>query len=126
MTTKELDRFETTLSARAAELESKALRRDRIVVERSPDQLDEVQLAAERSLAVSNLDRDCSELRLARAALRRIRDGSFGACQECDEDIHLMRLTAMPWAVLCIRCQEADDRNSKGAREEYRGDLLAA
>jgi DnaK suppressor protein len=126
MSSEQLDRFETLLSARVAELENTARRRDRIAVEKSPDQLDEVQQAAERSLAVSNLDRDCMELRLARAALRRIRDGSFGACQECEVDIHPKRLAAMPWAVLCIRCQEAADRNSEDAREEYGGRLLAA
>jgi DnaK suppressor protein len=125
MSREQLDRFETLLSARVAELENTARKRDSIVVEKSPDQLDEVQQAAERSLAVSNLDRDCMELRLARAALRRIRDGSFGACQECEVDIHPKRLAAMPWAVLCIRCQEAADRNSEDARE-YGGRLLAA
>jgi DnaK suppressor protein len=126
MRSEELDRFETILSARVAELENKARRRDRIVVERSPDQLDEIQQAAERSLAVSNLDRDCTELRLARAALSRIRDGSFGTCQECEGEIHPKRLAAMPWAVLCLRCQEVADRNPQDAREEYGGDLLAA
>ena len=126
MISEELNRFETILSARVAELENKARRRDRIDVERSPDQLDEIQQAAERSLAVSNLDRDCTELRLARAALRRIRDGSFGTCQECEGDIHTKRLTTMPWAVLCIRCQEAADHNSEDGREEYGGPLLAA
>jgi len=126
VTSEELDRFESILSARVAELEDKARRRDRILVERSPDQLDEIQQAAERSLAVSNLDRDCTELRLARAALSRIRDGSFGTCQECEGDIHPKRLAAMPWAVLCIRCQEAADRNSVDAREQHGGRLLAA
>ena len=126
MNSKELDRFEAVLSARVAELENKARRRDRIVVERNPDQLDEIQQAAERSLAISKLDRDCTELRLARAALGRIKDGSFGTCQECEEDIHPKRLAAMPWAVLCIRCQEEADRNTEDAREEYRGRLLAA
>jgi DnaK suppressor protein len=126
MSSKELNRFETVLSARVTELENTARRRDRIVVERSPDQLDEIQQATERSLAVSNLDRDCMELRLARAALRRIRNGSFGTCQECEGDIHPKRLAAMPWAVLCIRCQEAADRNSEDVPEEDGGRLLAA
>ena len=126
MTSEELYRFETVLSARVAELENKARRRDRIVVERNPDQLDEIQQAAERSLAVSNLDRDCKELRLARAALSRIREGSFGTCQECEEDIHPKRLAAIPWASLCIRCQEAADRNSEDTRAQLLSLPLAA
>jgi DnaK suppressor protein len=125
MTSEELDRFETLLSARVAELENKARRRDRIVVEANADQLDEIQQATERSLAVSNLDRDCMDLRIARAALSCIRDGSFGTCQECEREIHPKRLAAMPWALLCIRCQEAADRK-KDPREQFGDRLLAA
>ena len=126
MSGKELNRFEIILSARVAELENQARRRDRIAIERSADHLDELQQACERSLAVANLDRDCAELRTARAALRRIKDGSFGTCQECEEEIHPKRLAARPWALLCIRCQEAADRNSEDMREQYWDHLLAA
>lgn len=107
----ELQRFREVLTARVAELEKITRQRDGITVERSPDQVDEVQWTSERALAVSNLDRDCSQLRNARAALGRIQDGSFGMCQQCDEDIHPKRLAAVPWAAFCIRCQEGVDRN---------------
>ena len=81
------------------------------MVDRCADQLEEIQAASQRALAVCNLDREFTQLRDARAALRRIEDGSFGTCQECDEDIHPKRLAAVPWATFCIRCQEAVDRN---------------
>ena len=81
------------------------------MVERSADQLEEIQAASQRALAVCNLAREFTQLRDARAALRRIEDGSFGTCQECDEDIHPKRLAAVPWATFCIRCQEAVDHN---------------
>jgi DnaK suppressor protein len=126
MSGKELNRFEVVLSARIAELENQARRRDRIAIERSPDHLDELQQASERLLAVANLDRDCTELRLARAAFRRIKEGNFGTCQECEEDIHPKRLAARPWALLCIRCQEEAGRNSEDTREQYCDRLLAA
>jgi RNA polymerase-binding transcription factor DksA len=32
-------------------------------------------------------------------------------CEQCDKDIHPKRLAAIPWAALCIRCQETLDRN---------------
>jgi len=80
----------------------------------SPDQLDEIQAASERTLAVSKLDREFNQLRIARAAIRRIQEGSFGTCQECEEDIHPKRLAAVPWTPFCIRCQEALDRNPDG------------
>lgn len=119
----ELNRFQALLTARVAELERMVRHRDGITVERSPDQLDEIQGASARALAVSNLDRDFSQLRNARAALRRIDEGTFGTCQQCDEDIHPKRLAAVPWASFCIRCQEAADRNPEEWQEPAR-DLL--
>ena len=111
MTKTEAGRFRAVLTARVSELERFTRHRDGIVVERSADQLEEIQAAAQRALAVCNLDREFNQLRDARAALRRIEDGSFGTCQECEGDIHPKRLAAVPWATFCIRCQEAVDRN---------------
>ena len=111
MTKTEVDRFRAVLTSRVAELERFTRNRDGITVERSADQLDEIQAASQRALAVCNLDREFNHLRDARAVLRRIEEGGFGTCQECDEDIHPKRLAAVPWATFCIRCQEAADRN---------------
>lgn len=111
MTKNELSRFRVVLTARVAELESLIRQRDGITIERSPDQLDEIQRASERALAICNLDREFNQLRYARAALLRIEQGSFGTCQQCDEDIHPKRLAAVPWAPFCIRCQETVDHN---------------
>ena len=119
MTRNELNRFQAILAARVAELERLAGHRDGIIVERSADQLEEIQRASERALAVSNLDREFSQLRDARAALSRIEEGSFGTCQECDEDIHPKRLAAVPWATFCIRCQEAADGNEMGPSRDF-------
>jgi DnaK suppressor protein len=46
--------------------------------------------------------------------MERIADGNYGTCLECEEEIGQKRLQAMPWAVLCITCQDKADR---GARE---------
>src|SRR6266849_6737178 len=111
MTNTELNRFRAVLTARVSELERFTRNRDGITVERSADQLDEIQAASQRALAVCNLDREFIQLRNAHAALRRIEEGSFGICQECDQGIHPKRLAAVPWATYCIRCQEAIDSN---------------
>ena len=125
MTKNELNRFRAVLTAKVAELERSNRHRDGITIERSADQLDEIQAASQRAIAVCNLDRGYNELRDARAALRRIQEGSFGTCQECDEDIHPKRLAAVPWAAFCIQCQEAVDRNLEEMRPPSR-DLLRA
>ena len=123
MTKTEVERFRRILTARVAELERFTRQRDGIVVERSADQLEEIQAASQRALAVCNLDREFTQLREARAALRRIEEGGFGTCQECDEDIHPKRLAAVPWATFCIRCQEAVDHNPEEIQAPIR-DLL--
>jgi RNA polymerase-binding transcription factor DksA len=84
MTKTEVYRFRTVLTARVAELERVNRHRDAITVERSADEMEKIQAASQRPLAVCNLDREFNQLRDARAALRRIQVGSFGTCQKCD------------------------------------------
>src|SRR5579883_3311411 len=107
----ELEKYKTLLEAKQAEL-SKGLRnREDIAIEKTPDALDEVQLAGERELAIRNLDRESNLLRHVRAALGRVADGSYGICMHCEEEIKPKRLDAVPWTKYCIRCQEAADRH---------------
>ncbi len=119
MTKTELNRFREILEAKLAELARVLRNRDAIAIEKSPDALDEVQHAAERELAIRNLDRESNLLRNVRAALRRIEDGTFGVCGHCEDEISPKRLAAVPWTPYCIQCQEMADRN----REEGSGTL---
>jgi DnaK suppressor protein len=109
MTNDELNGFRNVLEAAVAELNNSMGRREEIHIEGSADALDRTLRAAERELAVQNLEAIAAKQRLARAALRRIREGTYGTCLECQEAITLMRLAAMPWAALCIQCQGAVD-----------------
>jgi len=56
MTRNELNRFRAILTAKVAELERFTRHREGITVDRSADQLEEIQAASQRALAVSNLD----------------------------------------------------------------------
>ena len=87
MTKSELNKFKNILEAKQAELAQFVRNREGIAIEKSPDALDEVQHAAERELAIRNLDRESNLLRNVRAALRRIDEGTFGVCLHCEEDI---------------------------------------
>ena len=124
MTKAELNKFRTILEAKRAELAQLVGNREGIVIEKSPDALDEVQHAAERELAIRNLDRESNLLRNVRAALRRIDEGSFGVCLHCEEDITPKRLNAVPWTPYCIQCQEMADRNQTGDGAETFDELL--
>ena len=46
-------------------------------------------------------------------ALRKIEDGTYGVCEECDKPISIKRLTAMPHAPLCIKCQEMQEKKKR-------------
>jgi DnaK suppressor protein len=126
MTKSELTKFRQILEAKQADLASILRRRDEIAIEKSPDAIDEVTRAAERELAIRNLDRESNLLRNVRAALRRIHDGSFGVCAHCEEDISPKRLAAVPWAPFCIRCQEAADHHEREATDTLEGLLMNA
>src|SRR5579859_2597914 len=94
--------FQQTLEQKGAELARVLRNRDDIAIEKSADQMDEIQYASERDLAIRNVDRVSNMLHQVKAALRRIRDGSFGTCIECESAISPKRLAAVPWAPLCI------------------------
>jgi DnaK suppressor protein len=65
-------RVEEILERREAELVLVLRNRDGIAIEKSADQMDEVQYASERDLAIRNVDRETVLLREVRAALRLI------------------------------------------------------
>lgn len=114
MTTTELNKFENILASKRADLEKILGNRDGIAIEKNADVLDEIQHATERELAIRNLDRESQVLQNVRSALRRIRDGSFGICAHCEEQVSSKRLAAVPWAPFCIRCQQQADDHDVG------------
>src|SRR5438105_4528595 len=107
----ELNKYKAMLETKQAELSAGLRNREDIAIEKTPDAIDEVQLAGERELAIRNLDRESNLLRNVKGALARVADGSYGVCLHCEEEISLKRLNAVPWAAYCIKCQEAVDRN---------------
>jgi DnaK suppressor protein len=118
----ELKKFRKILEAKQAELARVLRNREAIAIEKSADAIDEVQHAAERELAIRNLDRESQLLRMVKLALQRMDEGSYGICLHCEEAINPKRLAAVPWAPYCIRCQEAIDQQQ--ATEEELEDLL--
>ena len=116
MTKSEFDGFSERLRAKQAELARALALREGITIERTADALDEVQFAAARELRTRTLERESSLMRDVRLALDRVADGSYGDCLQCEAEIALRRLNAIPWATLCIRCQEQADRRPRLTR----------
>jgi DnaK suppressor protein len=113
MTKIALQAMKRVLEERQAELENRNRSRGALTIERSSDELDQIQDGQEREFAIGELDRNSSRLREVQEALVRIDTGKFGVCVDCEDDINPKRLAAVPWASSCIECQEAADGELK-------------
>ena len=123
MTQNDIVTFRSLLLAKQAELLGKSRQREDIWIVPSNEQIETVQLAGEREFAVRTLERESKTLMQVGDALRRIDDGEFGSCIECDETISAKRLAAVPWAACCLHCQEL--RDAKNTRETVHAQLAA-
>jgi len=126
MTSAKLNSFRKILEERELDLATGIRRRGAIVIENSADPLDQIQNAGERDLSIGNLERESKGLAQSRAALARIVAGTFGVCEECEEEISLARLSAIPWTTFCIRCQEQADRARAEDQNAVDTDLVEA
>ncbi len=112
MTSIELDAFRRVLTTRLSELGTGFRKREDLAVDASPDDLDRIQQASDHDFVVSGLERNANQVREVRAALDRIDAGTFGECTGCEEAINRKRLAAVPWAELCIVCQQAAEQGT--------------
>lgn len=103
----------TRLEAARSEFARNLGLREDVFIEQSADSIDQAQEAQVRDLAIRTLDHSVHHLRRIESALRRLADGEYGICENCDQPISAKRLSAVPWAHLCIRCQEAADRSEE-------------
>jgi DnaK suppressor protein len=55
-------------------------------------------------------DENRRTLQLVNEALDRIKNGNYGLCTACQEEVQAKRLEAVPWARHCIECQEKQDQ----------------
>jgi DnaK suppressor protein len=49
-------------------------------------------------------------LQYVNEALERVKNGSYGQCVACQNEVQQRRLEAVPWARHCIECQEKQDQ----------------
>lgn len=77
----------------------------------------------ERELTLILGDRDREKLSEIEDALDRIKDNSYGDCEECGEPITENRLRALPFTRVCVECQSRNEREQKikGRFEEESG-----
>ena len=114
MNNTDFELLKDTLQTKLATMVTGSDKRGDIVIQQSADALDQTQFAAERDLVVTLLNRDTKMSRRVKGALRRMEDGTYGTCLNCEDAINVKRLQAVPWAELCLRCQERSDLRAAG------------
>lgn len=100
-------------------------KRDQIIQSSTPeavvpdggDETDKIQSAIINGLSEAIILRDKNTLKKLNQALKRIEDGTFGTCEDCEEAIGEARLHAIPDANLCIHCMEKQEREAKQYRK---------
>ena len=78
-----------------------------------PDPTDRASLESDRNFELRIRDRERKLIKKIRQALDRIKDGSFGLCESCEEPIGVERLRARPVTTLCIDCKTEEERQEK-------------
>jgi len=76
------------------------------------DPLDLAQDYVSRAQRSARLTQSRQQLEQVEAALWRLDEGTYGTCVECGEAIPPARLRVLPYARLCIRCQERQERKA--------------
>jgi len=64
----------------------------------------------EQEFTLSLMQSEEETLDLIEASLERIEEGTYGQCEECGVKIPKMRLNAIPYASLCIKCASQEEQ----------------
>ncbi len=119
----EVEQLRTLLLNRKAELldsfsalEAEALAKGKAAGELSEVPDNPADLGTDRfeqSLSLALMENESGALREVEEALRRIEEGTYGACAECGGPIGKARLRALPQATLCWVCKRLEE-SSRG------------
>ena len=104
----ELEHFKNKLEEMKEDLLSEA---DKTISEMTgqsdnyPDPTDRASAESDRNFELRIRDRERKLLNKVASALERIKDGTYGECDACGDDIGTARLEARPVTTLCIKCK---------------------
>lgn len=84
------------------------------IAEDAQDTADQAVFSYQKELLFTRGTHDHGQLSLVKSALERLKEGSFGECVECGNQIGAKRLEALPWTPYCIDCQEKVERGEMG------------
>ena len=96
---------------------------EEIKLENTEDEGDLATISHNKELLYNLHESDFQRLKSIQEALKRMDRGEYGECIRCGEDINEKRLMAVPWATLCIQCQEDAEREGTAHRPVMAGML---
>tara|TARA_B100001989_G_scaffold245733_1_gene215794 strand:+ start:2782 stop:3222 length:441 start_codon:yes stop_codon:yes gene_type:complete len=79
----------------------------------SADIVDQASSLTDKSVEMKSLNRSRKLISKIESALKKIKEGTYGFCEETGEPIGLKRLIARPIATLSIEAQERHERDEK-------------
>ena len=79
----------------------------------SADVIDQASSYTDKTVEMKALNRSRKLISKINSALQRLKDGTYGFCDETGEPIGLKRLMARPVATLSIEAQEKHERDEK-------------
>ena len=99
----------------------KSINRNRIAaqeikVENTEDEGDLATISHDKDLLYNLHEGGFARLRFIQEAMKALDRGQYGECVGCGNDINEKRLLAVPWATLCLRCQEETEMEHTSSR----------
>lgn len=82
-------------------------------VDKDGDECDKMQAHVILDIAYAEKDRNSIRLNSMIEALSKIKNGDYGYCEECGEEIVIKRLEIFPDAKYCIGCAENIEKNNR-------------
>ena len=79
----------------------------------SADVVDQASSYTEKNVEMKTINRQIKLISKIDLAIKKIKDGTYGYCEETGEPIGIKRLIARPIATLCIAAQEKHEREEK-------------
>jgi len=79
----------------------------------SADVVDQASSYTEKNVEMKTINRQIKLISKIDLAIKKIKDGTYGYCEETGEPIGIKRLIARPVATLCIAAQEKHEKEEK-------------
>jgi len=79
----------------------------------SADVVDQASSYTEKNVEMKTINRQIKLISKIDSAIKKIKDGTYGYCEETGEPIGIKRLIARPIATLCITAQEKHEKEEK-------------